>query len=85
MIEHKERDEESKGFHVELTTVHDAMANAAAEIEGPVGMEPATYRITDEIKDTAAKICAQHGTTLSQFIRKCCEGLVKDYTGRSFD
>lgn len=66
---------------INLTTVHDALSNASGEIKAPEGLHPATYRVTPQIKELAERICEQNATTLSQFVRKCCEGLVEDYLG----
>ncbi len=64
----------------ELTTVHDAVIQAATEVSIPAGpMGTHTFRIHDSVKTIAGQICAAQGTTLSDFLRKCCEGLLKDY------
>ena len=66
-----------------LSTVHDAVREAVAEPR-PTGqvetkMQPATFKVKDSTKLTAAQICENNGTSLSAFLRWCCILLVRDY------
>lgn len=63
----------------ELTTVHKSLAEASIETkeEGPMGTF--TFRIPIELKEQTESYCKRQGTTLSRFLRKCCEGLINDY------
>ena len=66
---------------MELTSVHECLK--AAEMErstwGPID-SVINVRIQEELKERAQKICERHNTNLSTYLRKCCEGLVADYT-----
>lgn len=64
----------------QLTTVHHAVMNAI--IEQPAGdseMVPASFKLHQAVKEEAEAILKRHNVTLSEFCRKCCEGLVRDY------
>jgi hypothetical protein len=63
----------------ELTSVHNALAEAALESKNAKPMVTATFRLPHELKDQAEQICGRHGTDLSSFLRQCCVGLVRDY------
>lgn len=64
----------------QLTTVHHAVMQAIQEGQPPEGeMVPASFKLHEPVKVEAEKILARHNVTLSEFCRKCCEGLVRDY------
>lgn len=65
-----------------LTTVHHALARAAAEprrSKGEAPMGTHTFRIPDELKYKVTAHCERHGGTLDGFLRQCCKGLIEDY------
>jgi hypothetical protein len=64
----------------QLSTVHDAIRDAALDInpEAP-NNEVGTFKVSTDVKRLASEICSRNGTTLSCFLRKCCEGLIQDY------
>lgn len=66
----------------QLSTVHDAVAEAAFESavnrEKPSKIVPTSVRL-GMAGIVAADICASNGTTLAAFLRHCCEHLAKDY------
>ncbi len=68
-------------IHVEqkLTTVHEALAEAAAEINTDAEpMKTYTFRAhLPKIKE-AEEICRRQGTTLPEYLRKCVELLPRD-------
>lgn len=64
----------------ELSTVHHAMSEAVqapAEDEGPMGNY--SFRIHSAIRSKAEEICRTNGTSFPEWLRKCCEVLIKDY------
>ena len=67
----------------ELYNVHVALSEAQQEnkeeYEDKTAMETFTSRIHEDVRETANSILKLHGVTLSQFCRKCVEGLVRDY------
>lgn len=64
-----------------LTNVHDALHRAVLSERDRVNLVPATFKINPLKKTIAEQICEKSGTTLSSFLRECCEGLVLDYAG----
>lgn len=65
-----------------LSTVHDAMSDAAASpepAENDPNMVVQTFRIPQGLKDDVRRICEANGTTLSSWLRECCERLRSDY------
>ncbi len=67
----------------ELYNVHRAISEAQQESKEEYAekdvMETFTFRIHEQTRDAAKGILSTHGINLSQFCRKCVEGLVKDY------
>jgi hypothetical protein len=66
----------------DVTNVHQALQQASIETQkpdGPAPMRTGTYRIEAETKLKAEAICRRHGTSLSAYLRACCDGLVRDY------
>lgn len=67
----------------ELYNVHRAISEAQQENKDEYterdSMETFTFRIHEDTRNTAKEILGTHGINLSQFCRKCVEGLVKDY------
>lgn len=62
------------------TTVHDALAEAAAEINtNPEPMKTYTFRAHIPRIKEAEEICRRQGTTLPDYLRKCVELLPRDY------
>lgn len=43
-------------------------------------MVQGSFRLPQDVKERATFICQQHGVDLSDFLRHCCVGLVRDYT-----
>lgn len=62
-----------------LTTVHDALKEASTEVKRDEAMITYTFRIREHVRDEAERLCKMHGTTLPDYLRKCCELLPKDY------
>lgn len=63
-----------------LTNVHEALANAATESElASEKMEKKTFYARASSFEACAVICERHGTTVSEFLRSCMDGLVHDY------
>lgn len=63
-----------------LTTVHQALSEAALiEHSGASEFAPTTIRIEPDLKGATMAICERHGTNLSEFLRSCCRGLLRDY------
>lgn len=66
--------------NMKLTDVHQALSTAATEsLAESQPLYPFSFRISKETAEKVQELCARHGTTLSEFVRQCCEGLVKDY------
>lgn len=65
-----------------LTTVHDAV-NDAKFAPSPVENDPKTtvfaVRMPKHLKEQAEFFCERNSTTLAEFLRQCCTGLVNDY------
>lgn len=66
----------------DLTNVHEALAAAAQSHEDNEQMIHVSLRIPEKVKEELTKLCERHGTTVSAFLRKCCEALVSDYIPR---
>ena len=69
-------------FHEEqpLTSVHIALSEATQASKAEMAaMVPVTVKMHENVKDIASDICKTNGTNLSEFLRKCCEGLIRDY------
>jgi hypothetical protein len=64
-----------------LTNVHDALHRAVLSERNRVNLVPATFKIDPLKKEISEQICQKNGTTLSSFLRECCEGLILDYAG----
>lgn len=63
-----------------LTNVHEALAKAATEPSTPTKqLEQYSFRLHEEVGTKCREICARHNTTISEFLRQCCQGLVDDY------
>ncbi len=62
-----------------LVTVHEALAQASTEAPVDKPMETYTIRCHKESVHRAKEICEAHGTTLSEYLRKCMELLPRDY------
>jgi hypothetical protein len=66
----------------ELTTVHHALAMAATEPtqkEERAAMGTFTFRVNDDERFEADRLCKVHGTTLPEYLRQCIRLLPKDY------
>lgn len=77
----------SKYIDDRVHSVHDALSKAAARshiddskatLDGQQ-MVRSSYRAFQQTIDLADDICRNNGTTVSQFLRMCLEGLVQDY------
>lgn len=66
----------------EATDVHHAMKRAQWASEQKE-MVTATFRLDSETKTKAEAICERNSTTLSGYLRQCCEVLVEEYHGSS--
>lgn len=63
-----------------LTNVHEALQEAVIESKRPPKLDKTfTFRSDAQTTEEAEKICAANGTTLSMYLRKCIDALVKDY------
>lgn len=65
----------------DLTNVHQALSNAVLKEKDRVALINANFKIHPLQKEMAEQICAQHGTTLSAFLRECISGLILDFMG----
>ena len=63
---------------MELSNVHEALQRASIASE-PTESVTQTFRVGKDIKDIVESICARHDTTVSAFLRECCEQLTEDY------
>jgi hypothetical protein len=61
-----------------LTSVHEALNNATFA-ERPAPGEVVAFRLDADLKAEVIGICERHATTVSEFLRQCCAGLVNDY------
>lgn len=61
------------------TSVHRALAEAAAASKPKEATKVYSVRIPESIKDAAQHICELHGTDLATFLRFCAIGLIQDY------
>ncbi len=65
---------------LELTSVHEALAKAASEnIKETQRMVVLSTKVSPDVEAVVQDICRNHGTTISAYLRKCCESLVADY------
>jgi hypothetical protein len=64
-----------------MTNLQECIKLAQVEPRAPKeeAMTIGTYRAHAEVVVAASKICQTHGITLSSFLRKCMENLVRDY------
>lgn len=69
---------EKKDNH-QLTNVHHAVMQSIVDKQPEGDMVPASFKLHEPVKVKAEEILGRHGVTLSEFCRKCCEGLVRDY------
>lgn len=59
--------------------LHECLEDARGVIEPKQALISASFRLKDETKDMVDKVCAQHNTTLSTFLRRVCERLALEY------
>jgi hypothetical protein len=64
-----------------LTNVHDALQKAQEKARDRVTLVNANFKIHPVLKVVAEQICEVQGVTLSDFLRECAYGLVRDYAG----
>lgn len=64
-----------------LTTLQACINDAQIEPRrSPLeAMENRNFRAHPQVLEAADKILSTHGITMSAYVRKCCENLVKDY------
>lgn len=62
-----------------LKTVHDAMDFASTASRSNEPMINISVRMPSHLKEEMAKHCEKHGTSLSEFLRMCCEAFLEDY------
>ncbi len=69
---------------LKLTNVHEALslATVSTHPENKL-LACASFRLDTDVKEQAAQICSRHGVTISDFLRECANGLVRDYAGMS--
>ena len=72
-----EHDNLKKYTELEPYDVHKALSDAVLEDHEP--MTVFSLRLSVAQKEAAQEICDRHGTSLGAFVRKCVEGLLKDY------
>ena len=65
-----------------LHTVHDAITRAILASQDKAKLETATFKVHPKKKELAELICEKQGTTLSEFLRECVNGLCEDYVGQ---
>ena len=61
-----------------FNSLHDVLRNASFKAHDE-RLSHASYRIKEETKRMAEQICGGAGTTLSTFLRVCCETLVAEF------
>jgi hypothetical protein len=67
-----------------LTTIHDALALASQDTDEHRGDdERFTIRLPGDVKSLVKRVCEDHATTASAYLRQCCIALAKDYGGKS--
>lgn len=64
-----------------LTTLHECIhdVNLKGDHPLPTQTQSVTFRIHGDVKDIADEICRTNGVSLSAYLRKCCENLIRDY------
>lgn len=65
-----------------LTNVHDALSRAQEKAKNKVALVNANFKINPLNKEIAEQICVKNGTTMSEFLRECVDGLIEDYMGQ---
>lgn len=63
------------------TDVHDALRKAQLSENNRVAMVNANFKLNPIKKEMAEQICTKNGTTFSEYLRQCVEGLILDYVG----
>lgn len=63
----------------ELANVHMILALSAQERGGKPKEDVVHIRMEPELKELADKIIKTNGSTMSAYLRKCCETLVREY------
>lgn len=66
---------------IEVSNVHQALSRAVDSERNRVALVNANFKVDPLRKETAEGICAKHGTTLSAFLRECCDVLLLDFLG----
>lgn len=64
-----------------VTNIHEALTQAVASQRDKIKLANVNVKINPLKKEIAEKILCQNGCTLSNFIRACLDGLIKDYAG----
>lgn len=64
---------------MKTTDVHHAMKEAQFRRFEKPELVTSSFKIDANSKMLVEEICARHGVTMSEFVRECCYGLVKDY------
>jgi len=65
----------------DLTNVHTAMSKAVQETNkrDETIQCVISFKVNEQIRTDATSICHANGTTLAEFLRQCCIGLIQDY------
>lgn len=58
--------------------LHELLESAASDDADRILVQ-GSYRVSPDVKEQAERICSAAGTSLSTFIRKCCENLVEEF------
>ncbi len=70
---HLERTEET------FLNVHEIMTETVQQTGEHARLVGMSLKVTPELRDLSKKVCAQHGTDPSKFLRKCLEHLISGY------
>lgn len=67
------------------TPMNDVMIRACAKTDPAHGgpLQVYSIRMPKEVAENVMDIAQRHGITMSEFLRKCAETLVEEYTGEA--
>lgn len=66
-----------------IASIHDALGEALThrDVRNRAVMQNLTIRIDPRKKQLLTELCATHGLSPSEFLRACCDLLLRDYIG----
>lgn len=71
----------SKMLKIDVSNVHEALSRAVETEKDRVALVNANFKIHPLRKELAEGICEKNATTLSAYLRECCDLLLVDYLG----